>query len=152
MAVSLETRVPLLDPEVARAAWRIPLSTHMKDGKGKWVLRQLLERHVPRELFDRPKSGFAVPIDRWLRGELREWAAALLDPQRLRREGFLAAGIVERRWNQHQKGVMNWSSHLWGVLMFQSWLEDCRRSAPCRDSGRTGAAVVRPSIAAAIVR
>jgi asparagine synthase (glutamine-hydrolysing) len=78
-------------------------------------------------LFDRPKSGFAIPIDRWLRRELRDWAEALLDPARLRQEGYLAPAAVARRWRQHQKGEMNWAEHLWGVLMFQAWLEELRR-------------------------
>lgn len=124
MAVSLETRVPMLDPQVAQAAWQIPPSIHTKDGQGKWVLRQLLHRYVPRELFDRPKKGFAVPIERWLRGELKEWAGDLLEPAKMRREGYFATERIQRRWQQHLAGQMNWSSHLWGVLMFQSWLGD----------------------------
>jgi asparagine synthase (glutamine-hydrolysing) len=129
MAVSLETRVPFLDPRVAEAAWRIPSSIHLRDGRGKWVLRQILERHVPREWFDRPKSGFAVPLARWLRGELKDWAADLLDPVRMRAEGYFVTAQIERRWHQHLAGRMNWSSHLWGVLMFQSWLEDFERTS-----------------------
>jgi asparagine synthase (glutamine-hydrolysing) len=133
MAVSLETRVPLLDVDVAETAWSIPTATHFKDGRGKWLLRTLLERHVPRTLFDRPKSGFAIPLDRWLRRELREWADALLAPMRLRQEGYFDARHIVRRWEQHQRGEMNWSFHLWGVLMFQSWLEEFTRScAPVR--------------------
>jgi asparagine synthase (glutamine-hydrolysing) len=132
MAVALETRVPLLDPRVAEAAWRIPLDVHLSDGRGKWVLRQLLERYVPRELTDRPKMGFGVPIARWLRRDLRDWAEALLAPERLRREGYLNAALIERRWRQHQSGAANWSTALWIVLMFQSWLdrEDASRSRP----------------------
>jgi asparagine synthase (glutamine-hydrolysing) len=87
-------------------------------------LRQLLHRYVPRELFDRPKKGFAVPIERWLRGELKEWAGDLLEPAKMRREGYFATERIQRRWQQHLAGQMNWSSHLWGVLMFQSWLGD----------------------------
>jgi len=124
MAVSLETRVPLLDVGVAQAAWRIPAAMHMRDGRGKWVLRQLLARHVPRELFERPKRGFAVPIGQWLRAELRDWTEALLDPARLRREGYLRAPEITRRWRQHASGRADWSNHLWTVLMFQAWLED----------------------------
>ena len=124
MAVSLETRVPLLDVGVAQSAWRIPAAMHMRDGRGKWVLRQLLERHMPRALFERPKRGFAVPIGQWLRGELRDWTEALLDPARLRREGYLRAPEIGRRWRQHVSGQADWSNHLWTVLMFQSWLED----------------------------
>ncbi|MBW4051988.1 MAG: asparagine synthase (glutamine-hydrolyzing) [Proteobacteria bacterium] len=129
MAASLETRVPLLDLEVARSAWRIPASMHMRDGRGKWVLRRLLERHLPRELFDRPKSGFAMPVAKWLRGELRDWAQAQLDPARLRREGYLAAPEIARRWRQHGAGKADWAPHLWTVLMFQAWLEDFGRPA-----------------------
>ena len=120
MAVSLETRVPLLDVEVARAAWRIPTAVHMRDGRGKWVLRQLLERHLPRTLFERPKSGFAMPVASWLRGELRGWAEALLDPARLRGEGYFLVPEIERRWRQHVRGTADWSGHLWAVLMFQA--------------------------------
>ena len=127
MAVSLETRVPLLDVEVARSAWRIPASLHMRDGRGKWVLRRLLERHLPRSLFERPKSGFAMPVAQWLRGELREWAEAQLDPARLRREGDLLAAEIRRRWQQHGRGTADWAPHLWTVLMFQAWLEDFGR-------------------------
>ncbi len=155
MAVSLETRVPLLDPEVARAAWSIPASIHLKDGRGKWVLRTLLERHVPREMFDRPKTGFAVPVDRWLRHELRDWAAGLLDPARLRREGYFAPGVIERRWRQHLKGQTNWSAHLWGVLMFQAWLEDFQRAdtpAAVFPELRRSPAVPNPPVAVAVMR
>ena len=123
MAVSLETRIPMLDPDVARAAWRVPSSVLLRDGRGKWVLRELLRRHLPNELIDRPKKGFAVPIARWLRAELRPWANELLEPHRLRREGFLDAAIVQRRWRQHLSGQADWSQHLWNVLAFQSWLE-----------------------------
>jgi asparagine synthase (glutamine-hydrolysing) len=131
MAASLETRVPLLDVAVAHAAWSIPTALHTRDGSGKWVLRQLLERHVPRALFERPKRGFAIPLASWLRTELRDWAEALLDPARLRREGYFAAPVVDRRWRQHLSGQADWSSHLWAVLMFQSWLEETSgRSRP----------------------
>ena len=128
MAVSLETRVPLLDVEVARTAWRIPSSVLHRDGRGKWVLRQLLRRHLPDDLVDRPKQGFGVPISQWLRGELRSWAGDLLDPCKLRQEGYLDAASVQRRWRQHQSGQADWPQHLWSVLIFQSWLENWRRS------------------------
>ncbi|MGH8217864.1 MAG: asparagine synthase (glutamine-hydrolyzing) [Steroidobacteraceae bacterium] len=127
MAVALETRVPLLDPRVAEAAWRIPLDVHLQDGRGKWVLRQLLERHVPRALFERPKMGFGVPIGRWLKGELREWAGDLIAPARLKREGYFEPALIERCWRQHQQGAADWSTRLWIVLMFQSWLEESSR-------------------------
>lgn len=121
MAVSLETRVPLLDPDVIRTAWRIPSATHRTDGRGKWVLRQLLARHVPVSLFDRPKRGFAVPKAAWLRTELKEWAGDLLNPDTIRRQGYFDAAIVARRWNEHIQGHMDWAFHLWGILMFQAW-------------------------------
>jgi asparagine synthase (glutamine-hydrolysing) len=155
MSVSLETRVPLLDTEVAAAAWSIPTSIHLRDGRGKWVLRRLLERHVPRELFERPKSGFAIPLERWLRGELKDWASSLLSGSRLRQEGYFTPAPIERRWRQHLRGEMNWSFHLWGVLMFQSWLEDFKRAHAAdasMDASRPAAAMVRPTVAAAVVR
>jgi asparagine synthase (glutamine-hydrolysing) len=123
MAVSLETRVPFLDPEVAEAAWSIDAATHRADGSGKWVLRQLLQRYVPRELFERPKKGFAVPVGQWIRHELRAWARELLDPAELRRQGLLDADLIERRWQQHQSGQTNWTYQLWSVLMFQAWMQ-----------------------------
>jgi asparagine synthase (glutamine-hydrolysing) len=129
MAVSLETRVPLLDVEVARAAWRTPAAVHLLDGRGKWVLRRLLERHLPRGLFERPKSGFAIPLASWLRGELREWAASMVEPARLEREGYFPAAEIDRRWRQHLSGVADWSTHLWPVLMFETWLEELGREA-----------------------
>lgn len=132
MAVSLETRVPMLDVEVARAAWRIPSSVLLKDGRGKWVLRELLKRHIPQSLVDRPKKGFAVPIAQWLRADLRPWANDLLDSYRLRQEGYLDASLIQRRWRQHASGRANWAGHLWNVLTFQAWLEDRRRN---RDVG-----------------
>lgn len=126
MAVSLETRAPLLDHRIVEFAWRIPLAMKIRDGRGKWLLRQLLYRYVPPELVERPKTGFGVPLDSWLRGPLREWAQALLDPQRLRREGLFQPEPILRRWREHLSGRRNWAHHLWDVLMFQSWLEHAR--------------------------
>lgn len=133
MAVSLETRVPLLDAEVAQAAWRIPSSVLMHDGRGKWVLRELLCKYVPAALVERPKRGFAVPIADWLRGELRPWANELLDAYRLHSDGFLDAAMVQRRWRQHLAGEANWSQHLWNVLMFQAWLAHWQSEKPRLD-------------------
>jgi len=124
MAVSLETRVPLLDSELARLAWRIPDAIHFADGRGKWILRQLLARHVPVDSFDRPKQGFAVPVARWLRTDLKSWAQDLLSVDRLRRQGFLEPSLVARRWQQHLEGRMNWAANLWGILMFQAWCDE----------------------------
>lgn len=131
MAVSLESRAPFLDHRVVELAWRIPLESKVQGGQGKWALRQLLYRHVPRELIERPKMGFAVPVDRWLRGPLREWAEALLDADRLAREGYFAPAVIGRRWREHLSGSQNWSAQLWPVLMFQAWLdEEVAQSGP----------------------
>jgi asparagine synthase (glutamine-hydrolysing) len=134
MAVSLETRVPFLDAEVAEAAWRIDPATHRRDGRGKWILRQILERFVPRAFFERPKKGFAVPVDQWMRHELRGWAEDLLDTATLRRQGFFDADLIERRWRQHLSGRANWQYQLWSVLMFQSWLAAWGSSVPAPKS------------------
>jgi asparagine synthase (glutamine-hydrolysing) len=123
MAVSLETRVPLLDHRVVEFAWRVPAQLKVRDGRGKHLLRRVLERYVPRSLFDRPKMGFGVPIDQWLRGPLREWAAHLLDPAVLRRQGYFAADPVARAWAEHLDGSRSNQYRLWLVLMFQAWLE-----------------------------
>ena len=124
MAVSLETRVPLLDHRVVELAWRMPLGWKIRHGEGKWPLRQLLYRHVPRALMERPKKGFSIPLADWLRGPLRDWAEALIEPGRIAREGYLEAAPIRRAWQQHQEGDQDHSSRLWCVLAFQSWLQE----------------------------
>lgn len=126
MAVSLEARAPLLDPRVVELASSLPTSLKIRNGKGKWPLRSLLHRYVPPELVERPKMGFGVPIDSWLRGPLREWAEDLLEPSRLHREGFLRPEPIRLKWDEYLAGTRAWHYHLWDVLMFQAWLEQTR--------------------------
>lgn len=123
MAASLETRAPFLDRDVMEFAWSLPMSMKLRDGKGKWILRQLLDRHVPRDLIERPKMGFGIPLDAWLRGPLREWAEALLAEDRLRREGYFDPGPIRATWGRHVRGEGSFGCRLWSVLMFQAWLE-----------------------------
>lgn len=136
MGVSLETRVPFLDHRVVEMAWRLPVAMKIDQGQGKAILRKILYKHVPREMIERPKQGFAVPIGAWLRGPLRDWADALLDPARLRSEGLLDAQGVTSRWQQHLSGRRNWEHSLWSVLMFQSWLEGQEQAAASAGAGQ----------------
>ena len=137
MAVALEVRAPLLDHRILEFAWRVPLGLKLHDGRGKIVLRRLLSRYVPEALFERPKTGFGVPIYRWLRGPLRDWAEELLAEERLAREGYLNPLPIRNVWESLLAGQAEWAfggELVWSVLMFQAWLAHLRRSAepePC---------------------
>ncbi len=125
MGVSLEGRVPFLDDhEVVEFAWRLPLKMKIRNGSGKWILRQVLYRHVPRKMFERPKMGFGVPLDAWLRGPLREWCETLLDENHLRQQGYLCPEPIRQKWSEHVSGARNWQYLLWDVLMFEAWLAE----------------------------
>ncbi|MFN2526113.1 MAG: asparagine synthase (glutamine-hydrolyzing) [Actinomycetota bacterium] len=129
MGASLEMRAPLLDYRVVELAWRLPLRMKIRRGQGKWVLRRVLDRYVPRALVDRPKAGFSIPLDGWLRGPLREWAEELLAGDRLEQEGFFDPAPIRAAWDDHLSGRRNLQSRLWAILMFQSWLEHSRTKA-----------------------
>jgi asparagine synthase (glutamine-hydrolysing) len=125
MGVSLEDRIPLLDDHrLIEFAWRLPLSLKIRKGKSKWILRQVLYRHVPLSLIERPKMGFAVPIDSWLRGSLRDWAEGLLDERVIKQQGYFDPRPIRQKWAEHLSGQYNWQYLLWNILMFQCWLEE----------------------------
>ncbi|HEX8775523.1 MAG TPA: asparagine synthase (glutamine-hydrolyzing) [Pyrinomonadaceae bacterium] len=123
MGVSLEARVPFLDHRVVEFSWRMPLDWKISNGESKRPLRKILYKHVPRELIERPKMGFGIPIGQWMRGPLRDWAEALLDERRLEQEGFFNPQPIRQKWQEHLRGTRNWQYYIWDVLMFQGWLE-----------------------------
>ena len=123
MGVSLETRAPFLDHRVVEFAWKVPMHMKIRNNQGKWLLRQVLYKYVPKELIEKPKMGFAVPIDSWLRGPLRDWAEDLLSTKQLENEGFLNSEPIRKIWKAHLSEKGNYQHHLWDVLMFQAWLK-----------------------------
>ena len=123
MAVSLEARVPLLDHRLVEHAWSLPRSMMIRKNNTKWILRRILYKYVPEKLIERPKMGFAIPIDAWLRGPIRHWAESLLDRDKLVSQGYLNVELIHKKWNKHQSGESNWQYQLWNILMFQAWHE-----------------------------
>ena len=130
MSVALETRVPLLDHRLVELAWRLPMHSKVRDGQGKWLLRELLARDVPRALFERPKTGFGIPVGRWLAGPLRPWAEDLLSPDTLRADGLLDVAATRHVWDDHTSGRWDAGYELWPILMFQAWLHRGPTSEP----------------------
>jgi len=122
MAVSLESRAPLLDHRVVEFAARLPLRMKLRDGQGKWILRQVLDGYVPRSLVDRPKHGFGPPIREWLQGPLREWGHDLVREEQLRQQGYLDPVVVGRLWASLQAGAAHRAPLVWTIVMFQAWL------------------------------
>lgn len=130
---SLETRIPFLDHRIIDLVWSMPISMKMRNAQTKWILRQVLYKYVPRELIERPKMGFGIPVGDWIRGPLRDWAEALLAESRLQQEGFFDERLIRIRWHEHLSGKRNWQHFLWIILMFQEWLEEQKlaQAHPC---------------------
>ena len=147
MGVSLESRVPLLDHRLIEFAWRLPLNMKIQGNTGKGPLRRLLYKYVPKAMVDRPKRGFAVPVHEWLRGPMRPWAEDLLNESRLREEGYFAEAPIRQKWHEHVTGRRNWQPQLWGVLMFQAWLEQHKTLISTKVESETGleASVASPA-------
>ena len=129
MAVSLEARVPLLDHRVVEFASTLPVNMRFRSGEGKWLLKQVLAKYLPREMFDRPKMGFGIPIGSWIKGPLKEWAEDLLSEQSLLQTEVFNPHPIRKRWQEHKSGEVNWDHHLWDVLIMQDWLRH-RPSVP----------------------
>ena len=123
MANSLETRIPFLDRRVIELSWRIPMKMKIDGAQGKLILKNILYQYVPKKLIERPKAGFGVPLDRWLREDLKDWASDLLSEQKIKQQGFIDSKQVKKIWSEHLSGRGNWQYHLWDILMFQSWQE-----------------------------
>jgi asparagine synthase (glutamine-hydrolysing) len=121
MGISLETRVPFLDPEVLSASGRLPTDMKIRGGQGKWILRQILYQRVPQELLERPKTGFGIPVGEWLRGPLRSWAEDLLSEENLRRDGLIDHVPIRDAWSEHLSGSRDWTHRLWIILMLMAW-------------------------------
>ena len=124
MNVSLETRVPFLDHNVVEFAWRLPARMKNREGQSKWILKQVLRKYVPDDIMNRPKMGFGVPVGKWIRGPLRDWAENFLSQDRLRTQGFLNPQLVRQEWSQHLNGTSLSGDRVWQVLMFQAWLSN----------------------------
>jgi asparagine synthase (glutamine-hydrolysing) len=136
MNASLETRIPMLDHRIVEFAMRLPWEMKVRNGVRKWILRQVLYRHVPRDLVDRPKKGFSIPIGTWLRGPLRKWADDLLDRERIEAEGFFCHEPIAFKWREHQRGKFDWSDPLWTILMFQTWYQSQLREPQSADKSQ----------------
>ena len=124
MSLSLETRTPFLDHQLIEYVLKIPHSLKFKDGNGKWILKKILNQYVPKKFTARPKMGFAVPLDTWLRGPLRDWVENLINENRLKQEGYFNHSLIRKKWKEHLSGKKNWHSDLWDVLMFQAWIDE----------------------------
>jgi len=123
MASSLETRAPMLDHKLIEYVWKIPHSLKLRDGNGKWILRKILKKYIPEKLTERPKMGFGIPIESWLRGPLRDWTENLLEEKKLEEEGYFNSKLIRKKWRDHLHGKNNWHKQLWDILMFQAWNE-----------------------------
>jgi asparagine synthase (glutamine-hydrolysing) len=123
MSVSLETRVPYLDHNLVEFIMSLPLEMKIRDGSSKWILRQVLYRHLPQQLMERPKMGFSVPVGEWIKGPMKEWAEDFLSQERLKKEGYFNAKTVGKMWQRHLSGKSNCTHELWNVLIFQAWLD-----------------------------
>jgi len=142
MAFSLEGRMPYLDHRVVEFAWRLPVEMKIRPHQGKWILRQVLHEYVPAKLIERPKTGFCIPLDAWLRGPMREWTEALLEPRWLEQRGFFDAGTVRKTWKDHLSGRGAWQYHLWDILMFQLWLQHQQSALDGRSDHESSVEVV----------